>query len=142
MSRSKLLFALKATGTTTLLAILLTGCASMGKTPEEQVTERAQERLDFYLASDFAQSYEYLSPGYRSSVTLMEYQRKAMASPFAWSDAVVAGSDCTESACKLKISMDIVVYGAIPGASKFETKSVATENWIKSGGTWYMVPSE
>ncbi len=142
MNRSKSLYVLKALGAGTLFAVLLTSCAAMGKPPEQQVTERAQERLDLFLAGDFAQSYEYLSPGYRSSVSVLEYQRKSAATPMAWSDASIVESDCVESTCKLKISMDIVVYGAVPGASKFETKAVATENWIKSDGTWYMVPSD
>jgi len=141
MIRSKTLSHIGAIGAALTALSLLPGCAGMGKTPEQQVTERAQERLDLFVAGDFAQAYEYLSPGYRSSVTLQEYQRKSAAQPIAWSDAEVAASDCTENTCKLRISVEIVVFGAVPGASRFETRSAVDENWIKSGRTWYMVPA-
>ncbi len=130
-----------ARGLTLLTMALLAGCASMAKTPEESVTQRAQERLALYMKGEYSEAYEYLSPGYRSSVSLNEYQRKVLAQPMSWEDAKVVASDCSENSCKLKISLDIVVYGAVPGANRFKTKSVMTENWIKSGGTWFYVPS-
>lgn len=125
------------------LAILLSaGCASTApRTAEEAVTQRAQERLDLYLEGNFAEAYEYLSPGYRSGVSRLEYQRQVTAQPFNWTSARVVASECSESSCKLKISVGIVVYGALPGVPRYETTTAITENWIKSGRTWYFVPS-
>lgn len=143
MNNNKTRFRRSASAGCTALATmaLLAGCASMNQTPEAAVTQRAQEHLDLYLEGNYVEAYKYLSPGYRSSVSLNEYQRKVLAQPMSWTNARVAGSDCTESSCKVRISVDIVVFGAVPGASRFETVSVINENWIKSGGTWFYVPS-
>ncbi len=126
-----------------LAALLLAGCAGMGaKPPEEAASERARERLDHLLAGDFAAAYEYLSPGYRSGVSLNDYQRKMLSRRFQWREATVGQSECSEDVCKVRISMDFVVVGALPGVSRYETKGGGEENWIRTDGQWYYLPKE
>ncbi len=124
-----------------LTALLVGACATMGKPPEEAVAERAQERLDLLIAQDYEAAYEYLSPGYRSGVTLNDYQRRMLRQRMQWTDATVTQSDCSEDACKVRISMAYAVYGAVPGVSRFDSKAVSTEDWVRSSGQWYFIPS-
>lgn len=120
----------------------LGGCAATGApNADEVVRERAQERLDLMLAEDYTAAYAYLSPGYRSSVTSAAYLKAMALRPVRWTGARVAGTECTEDACEVRVAIDYAVYGAVPGVSRFDGKSAATEDWIRVDGEWYLRPS-
>lgn len=123
-------------------AWLLSACATTQSTPEEAVEARAADRLTALLAEDYATDYEYLSPGYRSGVTLAQHQRNMALRKVRWTDASVAGSECSEDVCKVRISIEYEVYGAVPGMSRFKSLGSAEEDWIFSAGEWFLVPSE
>ncbi len=122
--------------------LFLAGCAGMGPTPENQVLERAQERLDLFLAEDYAAAYDYLSPGYRSSVSSADYQRQQLMRRVRWTAARANESNCEEDSCKVRISLEYEVFGAVPGVTRFPSRGDATENWVRSDGQWYFVPGE
>lgn len=125
------------------VAVLTAGCAGMApKTPEEAVEERARERMQYVLAEDYAAAYEYLSPGYRSGVSLNDYQRRMLGRRFQWNDAVVGKSECSEDSCKVRISIDYTIYGVLPGKDRFDSKAASVENWLRVDGTWYFVPAD
>ncbi len=127
-------------GLALVAGLLLAGCAGMSKTPEDAVKERARERLDLVLADDFAGAYEYLSPGYRSGVTLANYQRKMLTRKTQWTDAVVGQSECSGDVCKVRISVDFTIFGAVPGVTRIDSKAGHLEDWVKIDGDWYLVP--
>ena len=125
----------------TSLALVLGACAAQQpKVPP--VEDRAQEWLDLYLAQDYAAAYGYLSPGYRSSVPSVAYQRKALLRKVRWQDGRLVGSECSENACKVKISLDYTVYSPVPGMKKYDGKHLLDQNWILSEGNWWLVPEE
>ena len=57
----------------------LGGCAGHlggGASPEDRVRERAQQRWDLLLSGDLNGAYQLLSPGQRSTMSSLEYQRR------------------------------------------------------------------
>jgi hypothetical protein len=124
------------------VSLLLAACAATQKSPEEVVETRAAQRLSAMLAEDYATDYEFLSPGYRSGVTLAQHQRDMALRKVRWTDASVAGSECSGDVCKVRISIKYEVYGAVPGMSRFESLGAAEEDWIYTAGDWYLVPAE
>ena len=126
-----------------LLAVAsLVACAGAQKSPEETVESRAADRLESVLAEDYAADYEFLSPGYRSGVTLAQHQRNMALRKVRWLDAAVAGSECSGDVCKVRISIEYEVYGAVPGMTRFKSRGAAEEDWIYTAGDWYLVPAE
>jgi hypothetical protein len=123
-------------------SLLLSACAAVQKSPEAAVEARASERLAAVLAEDYATDYEFLSPGYRSGVTEAQHQRSMLQRKVRWTDASVAGSECSENVCKVRISIEYEVYGAVPGMSRFKSLGAAEEDWIYTAGDWYLVPAE
>ncbi|MEE4173254.1 MAG: hypothetical protein V2I57_03295 [Xanthomonadales bacterium] len=122
-------------------ALMLSGCATVtAPPPEEAVLERAQERLDLLLAEDLAGAYEYLSPGYRSGVTLPAYQREVLTRPVRWTSARAVASDCSEDVCNVRIALEFEVYAAVPGMSRFKSPGSGEERWLRIDGQWYYVP--
>lgn len=123
-----------------VLAGLLGACATTGKNAETRVGERAQARWDALLADDVETAWGYFSPGYRSGLSLSSYYRRLAAMRLRYTAARVIKSDCSEKVCKVRISVDYSVYGAVPGVDRFDTTSEVTENWIHTDGAWYFLP--
>ena len=121
--------------------LLLQACAGMATT-EESIEKRATDRWEALFSDDLEGAYEFLSPGYRSSVSLKQYLRTLLLQKVQWKDARFIESDCAETSCKVKISLDYTVYGAVPGVSSFDGTQQIEESWVKVNGNWYFVPKK
>ena len=121
--------------------LLLSACAGIGK-KEESIEKRATERWETILSGDYLAAYDYLSPGFRSSVSSNQYQRSLLLQKIKWTGASYGESDCAETTCKVKISIDFTVYGALPGVRSFDGTQQIEESWVKVDGNWYYVPKK
>jgi len=119
--------------------LLLSACAATIDT-QSQLEERATARWDTLLSGDLAGAYQYLSPGYRSSVSSLQYQRSILLKKVKWTSAEYIEHKCGEAACKVRILLGFTVYGALPGVKSFEDTQEITESWVLSKGEWYLVP--
>ena len=102
---------------------------------------RASERWNVLLSGDITGAYEYLSPGYRSSVTSLQYQRSVLLNRIKWTGAKYISSECQKATCSVKIKIDYTLYGALPGVKSFDSTQNIEESWVLSAGEWYFVPS-
>lgn len=121
--------------------MLLSACAAP-VSKESQVEQRATARWDTLLSDDLAGAYEYLSPGYRSSVSSLQYQRAILIKPVKWISAKYKESQCEETTCTVKMTVGFTVYGALPGVKSYSGTNDVDESWVLVDGTWYMVPGE
>lgn len=121
--------------------LLLSACASPERT-ERNIEERAMERWNTLLGEDLDGAYQFLSPGYRSSVSSTQYQRAILLNRVKWTGAKFIESDCTETTCKVKISLDYALYGVLPGVNSFEGTQTVEESWVLTEGIWYFVPDK
>jgi hypothetical protein len=122
-------------------ALLLSACATTVPKAND-IEQRVTQRWNLVLSGDLAEAYEYLSPGYRSSVTSTQYQRAILLNKVKWTGVRYIESDCTETVCKVKISIDYTLYGALPGVKSFEGTQAVEESWVLSDGNWYFVPNK
>lgn len=122
-----------------LMILALAGCATTGK-KASPVDERAQARWDLILAEDYEGAYRYLSPGYRSSVSSTQYQRRLVQQKLRWTGARYIDSECSENNCKVRISLDYLLQRALPGVPRYDGTQEVQENWVKSNGEWWYVP--
>ena len=121
--------------------LLLSACATTAPTGDS-IEKRAMDRWEALLSDDLAGAYEYLSPGFRSSVTSTQYQRSLLLKRVKWTDARYVESDCTETTCKVKISLDYAVYGVLPGVKSYKGTQTIQESWVLNEGQWYLVPEK
>ena len=119
--------------------LLLSACATSMKSGGN-IEKRAMGRWDALLSEDVEAAYEYLSPGYRSSVSLTQYHRSLLLSKVKWTAAKYIESDCEETVCNVKILLDFTVYGALPGVKSLESKQTIEESWVLVNSSWYLVP--
>jgi len=123
------------------ILLLLSACATTAQTGDT-IEKRATARWDVLLSGDLAGAYEFLSPGYRSSVSSLDYQRSLLTKQVKWTGARYIESECTENTCKVKISLDYALYGALPGVRSYTGTQAVNESWVLTGGNWYLVPGK
>lgn len=121
--------------------LLLSACATTGS-GGNQIEARSTARWDAFLAGDLERAYQYLSPGYRSSVTLAQYQRSVLLQQLKYTSAKYIESECDDSKCDVTVSVGFTVYGALPGVKSFDGTRNIHESWVLVDGNWYMVPAK
>jgi len=121
--------------------LLLSACATSTHT-ESSIEDRANARWAALLSGDLAGAYEFLSPGYRSSVSSLQYQRSILLKKVAWKSADYIESACEETTCKVKMNVGFSVYGAVPGVKSYNGTQKVEESWILVDGQWYFVPKK
>ena len=131
------------------LALLLSACGTTGPartkapaTPEEAITQRALERWKLIVAGDFSTAYGYLTPGARAVMSLEAYAGRLGMAQIKWTGAAVDWVKCEdEDTCHAQVAVDTLVtipgtgQGQVPGQTKL------VENWLRSDGQWYFLPS-
>lgn len=124
-----------------LSLMLLSACATTSGT-QDTLETRVMARWNAILSEDYAGAYEFLSPGYRSSVSLAQYQRWLLLNKVRWTGAEYTKSDCLETTCTITLLINFTVHGAVPGIPSFEGTDSIEESWIRSGNEWYFVPKQ
>ena len=125
-----------------IVTLLLVSACVTTRPAEQVVEERATARWNALLSDDLTGAYEYLSPGYRSSVSSKNYQRALLLKKVKWNDAEYIESECAETTCKVKISLYYTVFGAVPGLKSFDGRETIEESWVLVDGDWYLVPDD
>ncbi len=119
--------------------VLLSACATTATSPAS-VEDRAKERWAALLSDDLSGAYEYLSPGYRSSVTSVQYQRAMLLKRVNWTNAEIRSSECEETVCNVRVIVGFSIYGGLPGVRSFTSVDEIIESWVLVDGIWYLVP--
>jgi len=115
--------------------VLLAACAGTGlsgKTPEQVVEQRAQQRLDALMAQDITKVMTYTTPTYRMRVTPERYASR-YAGVSSWTEARVGQVNCEEDRCDVKV---MVTYQM--SRPKMINTRPLDETWIKVDGSWYI----
>ena len=114
---------------------VLSGCATTaGSTPEQAVSQRAQERWDHLLKSQYAKAYAYLTPAERA-VTSEENYVQRFGAGASWISAKVASAKC-EAADRCNVTINLETRVAVRGF-KDALKTTPTEVWAFETGKWW-----
>lgn len=122
---------------------LLSACATSGSGPEkEKIENRAQARWDALLAGELETAYGYFSPGYRSSVSLIDYGVELRMRRVNWTSATYKEHSCENKTCDVKFMVGYKIVRALPGVPTFESQSIVDERWIQIDGQWWYLPQK
>ena len=121
--------------------IVLSACATSGGV-NSSIEKRVDERWNLLFSGDLAGAYEYLSPGYRSSVSSLQYQKSILIQRVRWTSADYIDGTCDDVTCKVKINIGYTIHGALPGVKSFDGTQTIEESWVLVDGKWYMVPKQ
>lgn len=121
-----------------VIAVLATACATVPppppKTPEEIVTERANERWKAAIVGDVEKSYSFTAPSYRAVVPLERY-RGRFGTAVMRESAETVNVTCEATRCEAVIRINFVV----PTARRMGTQQThVRETWVLEEGQWWL----
>jgi hypothetical protein len=122
------------------------GADAIGADPDSPSTpdaleRRAVERWQFLIDGQPDKAYEYLSPGFRTTVSQREYARNAFTNTIKWNSVTWRAAECaTADACEVQVLIGYSVRMA--GAGDVASINLQKENWVKVDGEWYFLPNQ
>ena len=127
-----------------LLFPLLAACTTAPAKPArtDPFPERAEQRWEALLSGDLETAYTFLSPGYRSTVSLVDWGVSQRMRKVQWNSAEYVSHDCEESRCTVVISAGFSAMAPVPGMTRFENTKRLEETWIKSQDEWWYLPEK
>jgi hypothetical protein len=117
------------------LGLVLSACAAVGvgKSPEEVVRARAQQRWDLMLKGDMAGAYEYLSPASKASLPKEMFLKRRGGGRY-WRTASMDKVECAGETCKVTL---VLTYDLAVDVKNLSREIV--ETWILDEGAWWLV---
>ena len=126
-----------------LAVMLLSACATTNSASRDEIVkERAQARWDALEARDYATAYALYSPGYRSAVSVTDFEVNLRLQRFRWTSATFKQLSCNENTCTVSFDVGYRIHSPVPGVSTFNGWDVVKDQWVKTGGKWWYLPEE
>jgi hypothetical protein len=123
-----------------LALLTLAACATSPAARDKAIQQRAQARWDALLAKDYATAYSYLSPGYRSSVSVTDYEINVRARRVQYLSAEYRSHSCEEAACTVEIMVGYKVDRPLSRLPEWKGTSLVEERWVFTDGKWWFLP--
>jgi len=132
--------ALAVAAATAASLLLLSGCASLGSTPEDQVKALANQRWQYLIAGDFDKAYEMATPSYRQLRDVRYYRNKRGVTPVKWLAAEVIKAECVPAKEPTKCTVRIKLDSKPLVRTKFDgvLSTGMNETWVYENGRWWM----
>ena len=126
-----------------LAVMLLSACATTSTASREDVIkERSQARWDALLSRDYAGAYAFYSPGYRSTVSVVDFEIHFRMRRIRYSSAEYLDLSCEENTCTVRFNLGYRVNSPVPGVNVWDGYDVIDEQWVKTGDEWWYLPQE
>lgn len=123
-------------------ALALAGCAGLTKKDEDPsvIQKKAVQRWEYLIAGQGEKAYDFLSPGYRATVTREGYANSMRNRPVSWESVSYLDQKCDADTCTVRVKLKYKVQVNLHGMRKIAGDSPVTEKWIKESGHWYYLP--
>jgi hypothetical protein len=124
----------------TLVSVLfLTACSGISSKPAS-LEARAAARWDALLSGNVAEAYEYLAPGYRSSVKPIDYEIAFRLRKVSYTSAEYKSEECQVDVCTVKLSLGYRLIAPMRGVTEFNGKQSVDEKWVRVNNQWWFLP--
>lgn len=104
------------------------------KTPEQQVTQAANERWQALIQGDFGKAYKHYTKAYKQTTSLDHFKNRIRGVGL-WTGADVTRVKCDDAGKQCTASVEVTVAVKMRGLDKpTETSTVLKEVWVNEGG--------
>jgi hypothetical protein len=125
-----------------LCLLALSACATSPAARDKLIAQRAQARWDALLARDYETAYSYLSPGYRSTTSVTDFEISVRARRVQYISAEYRSHGCEEAVCTVQMMVGYRVVRPVVGLPEWKSTSLVEERWINSDGGWWFLPEK
>jgi len=122
--------------------LALSACATSPAARDKDIQERAEARWEALLARDYATSYAYLSPGYRSTTSVTDFEIGVRARRVQYISAEYKAHSCDETVCMVQMLVGYRVVRPVAGVPEWKSTSLLEERWIYTNGEWWFLPEK
>jgi len=124
-----------------VMIVAAAGCATAPAKEENNsfIKERAMARWNLLIAHQADKAYDYLSPGFRGTISREKYASEMNERGLRWDKVDYVSQECEAAKCKVRL---LVAYKITLKGSVGTVKSMGplVETWIKADGKWYFLP--
>ena len=109
---------------------------------EDVLKQRAEQRWNLLIQRDGAKAWDYLTPGYRATITRDAYAMSMNNRPIRWTSVEATKVSCDQpDNCTVFITVgfDLKVPGTGGTSSSF---APLRERWLQVQNQWYYLPNE
>jgi hypothetical protein len=104
------------------------------QTPEQQVTQAANERWQSLIQGDFDAAYKHYTKAYKKTVSLDHFKNRIRGVGL-WSAANVTNVNCDAIGKQCTASVEVTVAVKMRGLDKpTKTSTTLKETWVNEGG--------
>lgn len=123
-------------------ALALAGCGMLVKKDEDASVIKAKsvQRWDYLIAKQADKAYDFLSPGYRTTITRENYAAGMNNRPVTWENVQFVDQQCEPEVCTVHLKLKYKVAVNLHGVRRIQGDSPVSERWIKESGRWYYLP--
>lgn len=104
------------------------------------VGARAQARWDALIERQYAQAYQYYTPGFRSSTPLDRFAGGFAGGRVIWEQAEYVDEECEEDRCVVRLRVTYAYLQLAPGVDRYPSTRTVKETWIRLDDHWYYTP--
>lgn len=109
---------------------------------QEVLKQRAEQRWQYLADRDAAKAWDYLTPGYRQTVSRDTYAARMNNRPIRWTSGTVTGIEC-EDARRCTVQVTIGFTTRVAGVTgEIASMSRTKEDWLYLNNQWYHLPRE
>jgi hypothetical protein len=126
-----------------LALVLLAACSTPAVKSDgnADVESRAVARWDALIAHHAEDAYDFLSPGYRATITREAYAKAMNNRPVQWKKVAYNRKKCDADRCKVYLAVTFSANVAAGLGGPIESVNPMSETWIRVKGDWYYLPS-
>lgn len=124
------------------LAAIAVVLALMGCQPqaEESIEERVLARWNYMIEREFAQAWEYYTPGYRQTMPRDQFEDDMKRRPIRWYEAELNSVECQENRCSVTVDITYRAVSAPHGQSRMRLTRPLSETWVRMDDQWWYSP--
>ncbi|HPE58896.1 MAG TPA: hypothetical protein PLB10_01055 [Thiolinea sp.] len=112
---------------------------------EEGLRSRVQGRWDALIKRDFAQAYQYMSPGYRKLYPISVFT-SGFGAVVAWDSITVTSIQVAQGSASAKVTLELFYQLALPGTESLRPgeglgliSKTLHEDWIWADSEWWFI---
>lgn len=115
--------------------------ATAGDGAHAALKARAAQRWQYIIDHQPAKAWDYLTPGYRATITRAAYAAKWASTPMRYLSVKVTKASCVRPEnCRVYIKLGYALPAPGAGGELIQAVAPIKETWLQLDGNWYYLP--
>lgn len=120
--------------------LILSACVDNEK---NKLENRVKDYWNFKISKNYKEAYNFLTPGYKKTESIEEYQLRLSSNKVNWLEYSLANKKCEQTdICTVNIDVVYEYYMPTAQHTKITVPSSISETWLMKDNVWYYFPKK